>query len=80
MNPKIWKEIKYGNYDTETLNCLALAQLYDDPREGINNFEVTWNWKEAYEYTKNGKQSGGQASQDQSNKKACKMQASYKCI
>lgn len=63
MNPKIWKEINDANYDTETLTCLALAQLYDDPREGVNNFEVTWNWRNAYECKKNGGDSQNQSSE-----------------
>ena len=36
-------------YDVETLTCMALARLYDDPNPKNNNFQVPWDWRIAYE-------------------------------
>lgn len=59
MNPKIWKELNDANYDTETLTCLALAQLYDDPREGVNNFILNSNWRKKHESKIRNEPNGG---------------------
>ena len=35
--------------EVETRTCLALAELYDDPRPNVNNFTVPWDWRQDYE-------------------------------
>ena len=31
--------------DIETMTCLALARLYDDPNPAHNHFDCGWDWR-----------------------------------
>ena len=38
-----------NDYSIETLTCLALARLYNDPSPDNNNFDCGWDWRLEHE-------------------------------